>query len=68
MADARALTAIVAAPAVAALGAADRVVIIMLLMMAFMLTAVSRLLVTRIRAAFFPRVLARFMDFAVPLV
>jgi len=50
MAAARALMAIVSAPAVAALGAADRV-IIMLLMMAFMLTTVSRLLVARIRAA-----------------
>ena len=67
MAAARALMAIVAAPAVAALGAADRV-IIMLLMMAFMLAAVSRLLVARVRAAFFPRVLARFMDMAIPLV
>ena len=67
MAAARALMAIVAALAAAALGAADRV-IIMLLMMAFMLTAVSRLLVARICAAFFPRVLARFMDMAVPLV
>jgi hypothetical protein len=67
MAAARALTAVVAALAAAALGAATRVVIIILLMMAFMLTSVS-LLVAWIRAAFFPRVLARFMDLAVPLV
>ena len=67
MAAARALTAVVAALGATALGAANRVVIIMLLMMAFMLTIIS-LLVARICAAFFPRVLARFMDLAVPLV
>ena len=66
MAAARSLMAVVAALA-AAFGTANRVVIIMLLMMAFVLTTVS-LLVARIRAAFFPRVLARFMDLAVPLV
>ena len=65
-----AAVALVAAAAVLALMAAlacHKVVIIVLLMMAFVLTIVS-LLVARVRAAFFPHVLARFMDFAVPLV
>jgi len=40
----------------------------MLLMMAFMLLTVVRLFVAGIRAAFLPRVLARFMELAVLLI
>ena len=67
MAATRALMAAVAAPAAAALAAGNGRVI-MILMMTLMLLTIVRLLVARICAAFFPRVLARFVDFAVSLV
>ena len=40
----------------------------MILMMALMLLTIVRLLVARVRATFFPRVLARLVEFAVSLI